>query len=181
MVRHWLRLPREAVDAPLQGVQGQAGWGPGQPGLVGGNTAHGRGGDTKCSLMSLPTQAILWFSDSVMAGTHDEPSSPHFFDKFSYRISRSQLLPYFLLKSITLLSLCYLENARQLSIFAIDCYLLWVLQAHNRRASLSLPNIPHKISLGFMKQCFLEQDLDLVVKIWIMCFFMPVGREPWDV
>jgi len=30
------QLPREAVDAPSipGGVQGQAGWGPGQPGLV---------------------------------------------------------------------------------------------------------------------------------------------------
>ena len=43
------QLPREAVDAPSipGGVQGQAGWGPGQPGValggkVGG-TACGRG------------------------------------------------------------------------------------------------------------------------------------------
>jgi len=30
------QLPREAVDAPSmpRGVQGQVGWGPGQPGLV---------------------------------------------------------------------------------------------------------------------------------------------------
>ena len=36
VVRCWHRLPREAVDAPSipGGVQGQVGWGPGQPGLV---------------------------------------------------------------------------------------------------------------------------------------------------
>ena len=36
VVRCWNGLPREAVDAPSipAGVQGQVGWGPGQPGLV---------------------------------------------------------------------------------------------------------------------------------------------------
>ena len=36
VVRCWQRLPREVVDTPSipEGVQGQAGWGPGQPGLV---------------------------------------------------------------------------------------------------------------------------------------------------
>ena len=36
VVRFWNRLPREVVDAPSipGGVQGQIGWGPGQPGLV---------------------------------------------------------------------------------------------------------------------------------------------------
>ena len=36
MVRCWNRLLREAVDALSipEGVQGQVGWGPGQPGLV---------------------------------------------------------------------------------------------------------------------------------------------------
>ena len=35
VVRSWNGLSREAVDAPLPGgVQGQVGWGPGQPGLV---------------------------------------------------------------------------------------------------------------------------------------------------
>jgi len=35
-MRCWHRLSREAVDAPSipEGVQGQVGWGPGQPGLV---------------------------------------------------------------------------------------------------------------------------------------------------
>ena len=36
-------MPREAVDAPSipGGVQGQVGWGPGQPGLVGNMEAGG--------------------------------------------------------------------------------------------------------------------------------------------
>ena len=36
VVRCWNRLPRETVDTPCipGGVQGQIGWGPGQPGLV---------------------------------------------------------------------------------------------------------------------------------------------------
>ena len=39
------QLPREAVDAPSipGGVQGQVGWGPGQPELVRGSPAHGKG------------------------------------------------------------------------------------------------------------------------------------------
>jgi len=35
VMRHWHRLPREAVEAPSLGsVQGQAGWGFEQPGLA---------------------------------------------------------------------------------------------------------------------------------------------------
>ena len=35
VVRCWNRLPREGVDVTVPGgVQGQVGWGPGQPGLV---------------------------------------------------------------------------------------------------------------------------------------------------
>jgi len=48
VVRHWKRLPREVVDAPLPGsVQGQAGWGFEQPGLVEGVPAHGMGVGTR--------------------------------------------------------------------------------------------------------------------------------------
>ena len=48
VVRCWNGLLREAVDAPSipGGVQGQVGWGPGQPGLVNGEVdgpVHGRG------------------------------------------------------------------------------------------------------------------------------------------
>ena len=70
VLRCWNRLPREVVDAPSipGGVQGQVGWGPGQPGLVlnveVGGPACGRGVGDSWSLRSLPTQAIpcviLW-------------------------------------------------------------------------------------------------------------------------
>jgi len=43
------------------GIQGQAGCGSGQPGLVVGDPAHSRGVETKWSLWSFSTQAILWF------------------------------------------------------------------------------------------------------------------------
>jgi len=45
VVRHWDRLPREAVDAPS--VQDQAGWGFEQPGLVEGAPTHDRGVGTR--------------------------------------------------------------------------------------------------------------------------------------
>ena len=58
------QLPREAVDSPSipESVQGQVGWGPGQPGLVlnvevDGPACGGAVGDSR-SLRSLPTQAI---------------------------------------------------------------------------------------------------------------------------
>ena len=42
VVRHWNRLSREIVAAPSLEVQGQAGWGFEQPGLMEGVPAHGR-------------------------------------------------------------------------------------------------------------------------------------------
>jgi len=42
------------------GIQGQAGWGSGQPGLLVGDPAHSRGLETRWSLWSFSTQAILW-------------------------------------------------------------------------------------------------------------------------
>ena len=44
VVRHWNRFFRESYRCPIPGcVQGQVGWGPGQPKLVGGSPAHSRG------------------------------------------------------------------------------------------------------------------------------------------
>jgi len=44
VVMHWNSLPKEAVDAPIPGgIQGQAGCGSGQPGLLVGDPAHSRG------------------------------------------------------------------------------------------------------------------------------------------
>lgn len=45
------------------GVQGQVVWSLGQPDLVGGISAYGRGVRTRWSLVSLPPQAILSFYD----------------------------------------------------------------------------------------------------------------------
>ena len=55
------------------GVQGQVGWVPWQPGLVleleVGGPACGRRAGAWWSLRSLPTQAILWFYDSMIHWT----------------------------------------------------------------------------------------------------------------
>jgi len=45
------------------GIEGQAGCGSGQPGLVVGDPAHSRGVETQWSLWSFSTQAVLWFCD----------------------------------------------------------------------------------------------------------------------
>ena len=47
------------------GIQGQAGCGSGQPGLAVGDPAHSREVETRWSLWSFSTQAILWFYDSM--------------------------------------------------------------------------------------------------------------------
>jgi len=56
-----------------EGVQGQVGWGPGQPGLVldmdVGGPACSRKVGASWSLRSLPTQAILWFFRFLMTHT----------------------------------------------------------------------------------------------------------------
>jgi len=44
VVTHWIRLPKEAFPG---GIQGQAGCGSGQPGLVVGDPAHSRGVETR--------------------------------------------------------------------------------------------------------------------------------------
>ena len=63
VVTHWNRLPKEVVDAPIPGdIQGQAGCGSGQPGLVVGDPAQSRGVETGSSLWSFSTQA---FYDSM--------------------------------------------------------------------------------------------------------------------
>ena len=45
--RHWNKLPGEVMNVLPRGVQGQAGWGCEQPGLVGGDPAYGRGVGTR--------------------------------------------------------------------------------------------------------------------------------------
>ena len=64
VVMHWNRLPKEAVGAPSPGgIQGQAGCGSGQPGLLVGDPAHSRG----LELMSIVVlfnpghSVILWY------------------------------------------------------------------------------------------------------------------------
>jgi len=65
VMKHWHRLPREAVAASLPGsVQGQVGWSSEQPGLVGDVPAHGRGVGTRQSLRSIPTLTILLFYEN---------------------------------------------------------------------------------------------------------------------
>ena len=44
VVTHWNRLPKEAFPG---GIQGQAGCGSGQPGLLVGDPAHSRGVETR--------------------------------------------------------------------------------------------------------------------------------------
>jgi len=41
------------------GVQGQVGWGPGQPYLVGGSPVHARGNQNGQALRSLPSQIFI--------------------------------------------------------------------------------------------------------------------------
>jgi len=48
------------------GIQGQAGCGSGHPDLVIGDSAHSSGVETRWSLWSFSTQAILWFCDSCI-------------------------------------------------------------------------------------------------------------------
>jgi len=48
VVKHWNRMPREAVAVPSPGsFQGQTGWSSEQPGLVEDVPAHGRGVGTR--------------------------------------------------------------------------------------------------------------------------------------
>lgn len=71
VVRHWNSLPGNVVDAPsLEAFKVfKDGWGPGQPGPLGGIPAHGSGVVARWSLRSLPTQGIPWFSDSMNTGS----------------------------------------------------------------------------------------------------------------
>ena len=57
-VRHCIRLPREAVDAPSLAVFKPLGWGFEHPGLVEGVPAYGRGVGTGWSIRSLATQTV---------------------------------------------------------------------------------------------------------------------------
>jgi len=65
---HILHVRRFGLRDPIpRCVQGQAGCGSGQPGLVVGNPVHGRGFETRWSLWSFSTQAILWFYERMIS------------------------------------------------------------------------------------------------------------------
>ena len=65
------QVAQRSCGCPLPGsVQGQAGWGFEQPGLVEGVPAHGRGGWTKWSTRSRPTQIIWWVNEIVCVQLH---------------------------------------------------------------------------------------------------------------
>ena len=73
-MRHWNRLPR-GCGYPIPGsVQGHVGWGFEQPGLVEGVPDHSRWVGLDGLWRSLPTQTILWFYDSMITPSSDEPS-----------------------------------------------------------------------------------------------------------
>ena len=54
------------------GIQGQAGCGSGQPGLVVGDPAHDKEVETKWSLGSYSSQTILWFYDSPVISCYKD-------------------------------------------------------------------------------------------------------------
>lgn len=58
--RHWNRLPEKILNAPsrLGGIQGQAGWVPGQPDLVGSNQPIAEAGAT-WAVRSLSTHSTI--------------------------------------------------------------------------------------------------------------------------
>jgi len=64
-LRGWWRTEQVAqggCGCPIPGgIEGQAGCGSEQPGLVAGDPAHSRGVETRWTLWSFSTQAILWF------------------------------------------------------------------------------------------------------------------------
>jgi len=68
--RGWWRTEQVAqggCGCPIPGgIQGQAGCGSGQPGLLVGDPAHSRGVETRWSLWSFSTQAIPWFYENGM-------------------------------------------------------------------------------------------------------------------
>lgn len=62
VLRYWNRLPRGAVDALFLGspIQGQAGWGPGHPDVVGDIPVHRpRNTQSSCSTASSITNMKL--------------------------------------------------------------------------------------------------------------------------
>ena len=59
-----VQVAQRSYGYPIPGgVQGQVGWGLGQPELVGGSPAHSNGFGTRWSIRSLATQTILSFYD----------------------------------------------------------------------------------------------------------------------
>ena len=78
VVRRWHSCP-EKLWCPIPGgAQGQVGWGPGQPELVGGSPAHGTGwGGVGCELPSNPNHSVIK-AIRFKAKSKRKPSSERF-------------------------------------------------------------------------------------------------------
>jgi len=116
VVRHWKRVTQKSCGCPILGsVQGQVRWGFEQPGLVEVVPAHARGLRTRWSTRSLPTQTMLWFSDSM-----NDPHSSYL--TFNVRYIINELWHDYNLEKI------YMLSVRSLGNMSVSRYIHWVYQ-----------------------------------------------------